>query len=126
LRYSQGLIRRIFVAKVTSNWQLAASKIKGEEMTGFRVETRPKRDFDRSVTVRSKWGWAFVFNKSGTPGWGWARNARLSPESRVIADIARDRKPGGSNVICRHFGSSWDGFRAKIKAKSRHTTRRHL
>jgi hypothetical protein len=63
-------------------------------MTGFGAEITRKRKVDRSVTVRSKWGLAFVFNKSGTPGWGWARNARLSPESRVIADIARDRKPG--------------------------------
>jgi hypothetical protein len=61
----------MFVTKVTSNWQLAASKTKGEEMTGFEVETRLKTRFDRSVTVRSKWGWAFVFNKSGMGGVGW-------------------------------------------------------
>jgi len=40
------------------------------EMTGFRVEIRPKRDFDRSVTVRSKWGLAFVFNNSDIGGGG--------------------------------------------------------
>jgi hypothetical protein len=40
-------------------------------MTGFEAEIRPKRDFDRSVTVRSKWGLAFVFNKSDIGGGGW-------------------------------------------------------
>jgi hypothetical protein len=102
------MIRRIFVTKVTSNWQLAASKTKGEEMTGFEVETRLKRDFDRSVTGRSNWGWAFVFNKSDIGGGGWARKARLSPESRVIADIARDRKSSRFDAIGGCFDAVWD------------------
>jgi hypothetical protein len=42
-----------------SFWLLAASQ--GDEIN---PETRPKRDFDRSVTVRSNEGSVFVFNKS--------------------------------------------------------------
>ena len=30
----------------------------------FNANTRAKRDFDRSVTVRSNWGWTFVFSKT--------------------------------------------------------------
>jgi hypothetical protein len=51
--------------EVAGNWQLVASQSRGKETTGFGVEMRPKRDFDRSVTVRSKWGLTFVFNESG-------------------------------------------------------------
>jgi hypothetical protein len=39
-------------------------------MTGFGVEITRKRGFDRSVTGRSNWGWAFVFNRSGLGGGG--------------------------------------------------------
>jgi hypothetical protein len=35
----------------------------------FKPEIGPKREIDRSVTVRSNWGWAFVCNKSEMSGW---------------------------------------------------------
>jgi hypothetical protein len=56
-----------------NSWQLAAGdqqKRGPEEPTGFEVEKRQKKDFDRSVTDRLNWGLTFVFNKAPTPGWG--------------------------------------------------------
>ena len=41
---------------------------------------RAKRDFDWSVTGRSNWALAFVFNKSRTPGWG-----RKTPSGKGMA-----------------------------------------
>jgi hypothetical protein len=52
-----------------------------------------KKDFDRSVTVRSNWGSAFVFNKTSMGGGSMAEGRRQrAARIAVIADIARDRK----------------------------------
>jgi len=61
--------------------QLARAR---KKTTGFRAETRRKRGVDRSVTARSNWGWAFVFNRSAMGGG--------AEEIAVIAVIARDRR----------------------------------
>ena len=36
----------------------------------LELEPGRKSGFDRSVTVRLIWGWAFAFNKCGAGGWG--------------------------------------------------------
>ena len=68
-----GVFRYIFVVKPVN--QLATSK-GNMETTGFRAEKREKRGVDRSVTARSNWGLAFVFNRSVMGGWGLAERRR--------------------------------------------------
>jgi hypothetical protein len=86
-------------------------------MTGFRVEIRPKRDFDRSVTVRSNWGLAFVFNKSDMGG--------------GVVDLGiwtsgyRDIGKAGNARDWTEFGNSLGWCRAEIETKAG-TKRRHL
>jgi hypothetical protein len=36
----------------------------GNEIRSIATQKAKKTAFDRSVTVRSNWGWAFVFNKN--------------------------------------------------------------
>ena len=43
-------------------------------LTRLEVRKAAKRSFDRSVTVRSNDGLAFVFNKSAIGGWGGAES----------------------------------------------------
>jgi len=56
-----------------------------------------KKGFDRSVDRSVELGLGFCYQQSVYGGWGhWVRDAgrgtQISPESRVIAVIARDRK----------------------------------
>ena len=83
----------------------------------MRIEAlkNAKKGFDRSVAVLvlSNWGWAFVINKTSR-GVGCLAEGRRqrglheSPESRVIAVIARDRK---SKISTRRRGDAenWRG-----------------
>jgi len=41
-----------------------------KKATRFEGRKTTKKGFDRSVIVRSNWGWAFVINKTLYGGWG--------------------------------------------------------
>jgi hypothetical protein len=47
-----------------------------------------KKGFDRSVTVRSNWGWAFVFNKE-LMGGGCLAEGHRQKAIKEIAGIAK-------------------------------------
>jgi hypothetical protein len=54
-----------------SSWQLALGIWQNNPENGR------KRSFDRPVTVRLNWGWAFVINKGVTPRVGYVEEKRL-------------------------------------------------
>jgi hypothetical protein len=127
LRYSQDLIRFMFGFNkwlAIGKWRSARA---GKETTWFRVETKPKRGFDRSVTVRSKWGGAFVFNRSDIGGWGKEIGASGNQEIGRLGGLG-DRK--NARVIGK--ARKWPHWRSKAadlgqdRKENWHETRRRL